>query len=130
MRISTSPSPIAPALTLSARALAPIVAVCTDELISVRFAGRAPPLMSAESPEASVSENPPGLVISQDLELIFSCTDGAEMTSSSSAITIALLATGLPSSSVIVDSTSPLKAFSVASAKRLEPSDVKSMVIL
>ena len=48
------------------------VAVCTDELISSRLAGRAPPLMSAESCDASVSLNPPCLVISHVLELIFS----------------------------------------------------------
>ena len=97
-----------PALTDSLRALAPIVAVCTDELISVRLAGRAPPLMRAESDDASVSENPPDLVISHDLELIFSCTTGAEITSSSRLITMAVLFTRFPSSSVIVGSTVPL----------------------
>ena len=125
----TSRSPIAPALTESASAFAPIVAVCTDELISVRLAGRAPPLISAESPDASVSVKPPGLVISHDLELIFSCTLGAVMTSSSRQITIAFSLTTLPSSSVIVGVT-PLNAFSVASANALLPSAVKSIVIL
>ena len=128
--MSTSARPIAPALTLSVRAFAPIVAVWTDELISVRLAGRAPPLISAERPDASVSENPPGLVISHDLELIFSCTVGAEMTSSSRQMTIALLSTRLPSSSVIVGWISPVTALPVASAKRSLPSAVKSIVIL
>ena len=88
--IITIASPMIPALTLLLKASAPIVAVSTDELTSVRVAGSAPPLIRADVCVASSSEKPFGEVISQLLLEIVSFTVGAEIISLSSMIMIAL----------------------------------------
>ena len=126
----TRPRPMAPATILLFNASAPMVAVSTEELISFSVAGSAPPRIKAEVEEASSSLNPPDLVISQLLEVIFSLTLGAETTSSSSLMTIAVLETRFPSSSFSFALMFPAAAFSVAAENLSEPLEEKSIVIL
>ena len=88
--MNTHRSPIAPAMILILSAFSPIVAVCTDEVTSLSSTGSAPPLIRAARLDASSLSKPPPLVISHELELIVLLTVGAEITSLSRTIMIAL----------------------------------------
>ena len=88
--MNTHSRPIAPAMILILSAFSPIVAVCTDEVTSLSSTGSAPPLIRAARLDASSLSKPPPLVISHELELIVLLTVGAEITSLSRTIMIAL----------------------------------------
>ena len=99
--------PMIPALTDLTSAFAPIVAVSTDELTSVRDAGSAPPLMRDDVCEASSFEKPPCLVISQLLLFITLFAVGAEITLLSSIMMIDCASKALPSEFFSVAVTAP-----------------------
>ena len=99
--------PMIPALTDLTRALAPMVAVSTEELTSVRDAGSAPPLIRDDVCEASSFEKPPCLVISQLLLFITLFAVGAEITLSSSIMMIDCASNALPSEFFRVEVTAP-----------------------
>ena len=99
--------PMIPALTDLTRALAPMVAVSTEELTSVRDAGSAPPLIRDDVCEASSFEKPPCLVISQLLLFITLFAVGAEITLLSSIMMIDCASNALPSEFFRVEVTAP-----------------------
>ena len=124
------PRPIIPAITLLFKALTPIVAVCTDDVISSKEVGSAPPLIRAAVDDASSLGKPLPLVISQLKPDMVDSAVGADIIWSSNIITMALLYTKVPSLYVMVAFINPLEACLVASSNCLEPSFVNSRVIL